>query len=71
MDHPLVNLSDLFDWSEFEESWSGLFPSKRSRPSTSTQLIASLLYFQHMQSLSFKRDAKKARRPLTSPYLTP
>lgn len=52
MDHPLVKLSDLIDWSEFEESWSGLFPSKRGRPATSTRLIAGLLYLQHMQGCS-------------------
>lgn len=52
MDHPLVKLSDLIDWSEFEESWSGLFTSKRGRPATSTRLIAGLLYLQHMQGCS-------------------
>jgi len=52
MDHSLVKLSDLIDWSEFEASWSGLFPSKRGRPATSTRLIAGLLYLQHKQGCS-------------------
>ncbi len=30
MDHPLVKLAELIDWSEFEQSWSDLFPSKRA-----------------------------------------
>lgn len=49
MDHPLVKLAELIDWSEFEQSWSGLFPSRRGRPATDTRLIAGLLYLQHMQ----------------------
>lgn len=52
MDHPLVKLTELIDWSEFEQSWSGLFPSKRGRPATDTRLIAGLLYLQHMQGCS-------------------
>ncbi len=52
LDHQLVKLADLIDWSVFEESWSGLFPSKRGRPATSTRLIAGLLYLQHTQGCS-------------------
>ena len=52
MEHPLVKLAELIDWHEFEHSWSGLFPSKRGRPATSTRLIAGLLYLQHAQGCS-------------------
>lgn len=52
MEHPLVKLTALIDWSEFEQSWSGLFPSMRGRPATPTRLIAGLLYLQHMQGCS-------------------
>lgn len=52
LDHPLVKLADLIDWSAFEQSWSGLFPSKRGRPATPTRLIAGLLYLQHTQGCS-------------------
>jgi len=48
MEHPLVKLAKLIDWQEFEQSWSGLFPSKRGRPATPTQLISGLLYLQGM-----------------------
>lgn len=52
MEHPLVKLAALIDWSEFEQSWSDLFPSKRGQPATPTRLIAGLLYLQHMQGCS-------------------
>src|SRR3989339_1187432 len=52
MEHPLVKLAELIEWQEFEHAWSGLFPSKRGRPATSTRLIAGLLYLQHAQGCS-------------------
>lgn len=65
-DHPLVKLADLIDWQNFEESWSGLFPSKRGRPATSTRLIAGLLYLQHMQGCS---DAELLWAWIENPYM--
>ena len=47
LDHPLVKLADLIDWSVFEKEWSGFFPSKTGRPATPPRLIAGLLYLQH------------------------
>jgi transposase, IS5 family len=47
LDHPLVKLADLLDWSVFEKEWSGFFPSKTGRPATPPRLIAGLLYLQH------------------------
>ena len=66
MDHPLVKLAELIDWSEFEQSWSELFPSKRGRPATPTQLIAGLLYLQHMQGCS---DEALLRMWIENPYM--
>lgn len=52
MTHPLVKLAGLIDWVAFEHAWSGMFPSKRGRPATSTRLIAGLLYLQHAKGCS-------------------
>lgn len=66
VDHPLVKLADLIDWCEFEQSWSGLFPSKRGRPATSTRLIAGLLYLQHTQGYS---DEALLKAWVENPYM--
>jgi IS5 family transposase len=48
MDHSLVKLSQLIDWSVFEREWAGYFPSKRGRPATPARMVAGLLYLQHI-----------------------
>lgn len=47
LNHPLVRLADLIDWSVFETRWSAFFPSRTGRPASSPRLIAGLLYLQH------------------------
>src|SRR5215469_2718675 len=47
MNHPLVKLAQLIDWSVFEREWAGHFPSKTGRPATSGRMVAGLMYLQH------------------------
>lgn len=47
LQHPLVKLADLIDWSVFEIRWAVFFPSPTGRPASSPRLIAGLLYLQH------------------------
>lgn len=47
LNHPLVKLAELIDWSVFETPWTALFPSHAGRPASSPRLIAGLLYLQH------------------------
>jgi IS5 family transposase len=52
LNHPLVKLADLIDWSVFETEWSGFFPSTTGRPAIPSRMIAGLLYLQHTFSFS-------------------
>ncbi len=47
LQHPLVKLAELIDWSVFETRWTEFFPSRTGRPASSPHLIAGLLYLQH------------------------
>ena len=47
LQHPLVKLAELIDWSVFETRWAVFFPSRTGRPASSPRLIAGLLYLQH------------------------
>ena len=52
MQHPLVRLSELIDWSRLNGLMSESFTSRRGRPAASPRLIAGLLYLQYMFGLS-------------------
>lgn len=52
LQHPLVKLSSLINWSAIEEDCASLFPSKKGRPATPAKLVAGLLYLQHISGLS-------------------
>ena len=65
MDHELVKLSHLIDWSKFEASWGSLFESRRGAPATPTRLIAGLHYLKHMHALS---DEAVVARWVENPY---
>lgn len=47
MEHALVKLARLIDWSVFEREWAGYFPGKTGRPASSGRLVAGLIYLQH------------------------
>ena len=47
MNHPLVKLAQLIDWTVFEREWAGHFPSKKGRPATPGRMVAGLMYLQH------------------------
>jgi IS5 family transposase len=52
MNHSLVKLAQVIDWSVFEREWAGYFPSKRGRPATAARMVAGLLYLQHIFNCS-------------------
>ena len=51
MDHALVKLARLIDWSRFDEAYGRLYHEK-GRPGLSTRLMAGLHLRKHMESLS-------------------
>ena len=65
LNHPLVKLAELIDWSVFETRWSAFFPSKTGRPANSPRLIAGLLYLQHTFACS---DEKLLATWIENPY---
>ncbi|SMF55351.1 Transposase domain [Trinickia caryophylli] len=63
--HPLIRLADLSDWERLNAAISASFVSQRGRPTTSTRLIAGLLYLQHAFDLS---DEDAVWQWLENPY---
>jgi len=47
MQHPLVKLAALLDWSEIERTFAVTFTSGGGRPALPPRLVAGLLYLQH------------------------
>ena len=43
MQHPLVKLTALIDWSEIESTFTESFTSSRGRPALAPRLVAGLL----------------------------
>lgn len=65
LEHPLVKLAVLIDWSVFETRWAEFFPSTTGRPASSPRLIAGLLYLQHTFACS---DDDLIRTWVENPY---
>ena len=65
LNHQLVKLAELIDWSIFETRWSDFFPSKTGRPASSPRLEAGLLYLQHTFACS---DDDLIRTWVENPY---
>lgn len=65
MQHPLVRLASLMNWSEIERSFSVHFISTRGRPALPPRLIAGLLYLQHANDAS---DEAVVATWLENPY---
>ena len=51
MDHPLVRLSDLMPWDDFDEAF-GRFYRPVGRPAKPTRLMVGLHYLKHVHDLS-------------------
>ena len=64
MDHPLVKLAGLIDWSRFDEAYGGFYAQK-GRPALPTRLMAGLHLLKHMDGLS---DEAVCGRWVENPY---
>jgi IS5 family transposase len=47
MQHPLVRLAGLIDWTEIERTFAVSFTSSCGRPALPPRLVTGLLYLQH------------------------
>ena len=45
--HPLAKLSEVVDWSVFEESFGGLYDAEQGRPGVPVRLMVGLHYLKH------------------------
>lgn len=64
MEHPLVKLAGMIDWSRFDEAYGGFYTQK-GRPGLPTRLMAGLHLLKHMEGLS---DESVCRRWVENPY---
>ena len=64
MEHPLVKLAGLIDWSRFDEAY-GRFYTQKGRPALPTRLMAGLHLLKHMEGLS---DEAVCKRWVENPY---
>jgi len=64
MDHALVKLAGLIDWSRFDEAY-GRFYHEKGRPGLPTRLMAGLHLLKHMEGLS---DEAVCKRWVENPY---
>jgi IS5 family transposase len=64
MEHPLVKLAGLIDWSRFDEAY-GRFYTQKGRPALPTRLMAGLHLLKHMEALS---DEAVCKRWVENPY---
>ena len=64
MDHPLVKVAQLIDWSQFDEGF-GQFYTQKGRPGLPTRLLAGLHLLKHMEGLS---DEAVCKRWVENPY---
>jgi IS5 family transposase len=64
MEHALVKLAGLIDWSRFDEAY-GRFYHQKGRPGLPTRLMAGLHLLKHMEGLS---DEAVCARWVENPY---
>jgi len=50
--HPLVRLSQVINWSEFNEAFGPLYSEGQGRPAKPTRLMVGLHYLKHAKGLS-------------------
>ena len=49
---PLMRLSQVIDWSHFDETFGNLYSEGQGRPAKPTRLMVGLHYLKHAQGLS-------------------
>jgi IS5 family transposase len=64
MEHSLVKLAGMIDWSRFDEAY-GRFYTSKGRPGLPTRLMAGLHLLKHMEGLS---DEVVCKRWVENPY---
>ena len=50
--HPLVRLSKVIDWSQFDQAFGKLYSEGHGRPAKPTRLMVGLHYLKHAKGLS-------------------
>ena len=50
--HPLVRLSKVIDWSQFDQAFGKLYSEGQGRPAKPTRLLVGLHYLKHAKGLS-------------------
>jgi IS5 family transposase len=65
MNHPLVKLANIIDWSFFEQAYSKHYSDDQGRPSKTIRLMVGLHYLKHTFDES---DESVVERLLENPY---
>jgi IS5 family transposase len=63
--HELCRMSEIIDWSKFDNEFGKFFPSTTGCPATATRLIVGLFYLKHAFKLS---DEELVARWIENPY---
>ena len=63
--HPLVRLSKVIDWSQFDEAFGKLYSEGQGRPAKPTRLMVGLHYLKHAFDLS---DEEVVAQWIENPY---
>jgi transposase, IS5 family len=62
---PLMRLSQVIDWSHFDEAFGNLYSEGQGRPAKPTRLMVGLHYLKHAQDLS---DEEVVYQWVQNPY---
>ena len=65
LNHELVRLSSLIDWTVFDDRFGSLYHANKGSPGKPTRLMVGLLYLKHIHKLS---DEQLVRGWLENPY---
>jgi len=52
LNHPLVRLTGVVDWTKFDTAFEPLFDDQTGRPAMATRLMVGLHYLKHLHGLS-------------------
>ena len=63
--HPLFRLSQVIDWSQFDEAFGSLYAEGQGRPAKPARLLVGLHYLKHAFDLS---DEEVVVRWVENPY---
>lgn len=65
LNHPLVKLAGVVDWSKFDAAFEPLFDDQTGRPAIATRLLVGLHYLKHLHGLS---DEEVVEQWVENPY---